>query len=151
MLFKMHMTLPPDVLAGHRERFTKQFRALRKFYESTSNLQYFKDLIAIPPLPEVSAFAPMRAPDQKWETAPDSSLDRVFSVFLAKIRALVSSRSRQRHFWKTILKFPETVGQPTLSNASCCFRCTHCKSCTGFILIIFCSSGAPSGAGFANS
>lgn len=52
MLFKLHMTLPPDVLAGHRERFIKQFRLLRRFYESTSNLQYFKDLIAIPPLPE---------------------------------------------------------------------------------------------------
>ncbi|KAH1003226.1 hypothetical protein HUJ05_011159 [Dendroctonus ponderosae] len=61
MLFKMHMTLPPDVLAGHRERFTKQFRALRKFYESTSNLQYFKDLIAIPPLPEMRGGAPSRA------------------------------------------------------------------------------------------
>lgn len=56
MLFKLHMTLPSDVLAGHRERFIKQFRALKKFYESTSNLQYFKDLIAIPPLPEVSFF-----------------------------------------------------------------------------------------------
>ncbi|CAH1968140.1 unnamed protein product [Acanthoscelides obtectus] len=52
IMFKLHMALPPDTLQGHRERFLKQFRALRKFYESTSNLQYFKDLIAIPPLPE---------------------------------------------------------------------------------------------------
>ncbi|CAG9862977.1 unnamed protein product [Phyllotreta striolata] len=52
IMFKLHMTLPPDILSGHRERFLKQFRVLKKFYESTSNLQYFKDLIAIPPLPE---------------------------------------------------------------------------------------------------
>ncbi|XP_030761875.1 huntingtin-interacting protein 1-like isoform X2 [Sitophilus oryzae] len=52
LLFRLHSTLPADILAGHRERFLKQFRALKKFYESTSNLQYFKDLIAIPPLPE---------------------------------------------------------------------------------------------------
>nr|CAH7749304.1 unnamed protein product [Callosobruchus chinensis] len=52
IMFKLHMALPPDTLQGHRERFLKQFRALKKFYESTSNLQYFKDLIAIPPLPE---------------------------------------------------------------------------------------------------
>nr|CAH7749308.1 unnamed protein product [Callosobruchus chinensis] len=54
IMFKLHMALPPDTLQGHRERFLKQFRALKKFYESTSNLQYFKDLIAIPPLPEVN-------------------------------------------------------------------------------------------------
>ncbi|XP_050515258.1 huntingtin-interacting protein 1 isoform X1 [Diabrotica virgifera virgifera] len=53
IMFKLHMTLPPDTLSGHRERFLKQFRLLKKFYESTSNLQYFKELIAIPPLPEV--------------------------------------------------------------------------------------------------
>ncbi|XP_056646802.1 huntingtin-interacting protein 1 isoform X1 [Diorhabda sublineata] len=52
IMFKLHMTLPPDTLSGHRERFLKQFRSLKKFYESTSNMQYFKDLIAIPPLPE---------------------------------------------------------------------------------------------------
>ncbi|XP_072396546.1 huntingtin-interacting protein 1 isoform X3 [Diabrotica undecimpunctata] len=52
IMFKLHMTLPPDTLSGHRERFLKQFRLLKKFYESTSNLQYFKELIAIPPLPE---------------------------------------------------------------------------------------------------
>lgn len=53
MLFKLHATLPPDVLAGHRERFLKQFRALKKFYEHTINLQYFKDLITVKPLPDV--------------------------------------------------------------------------------------------------
>ncbi|XP_066249187.1 huntingtin-interacting protein 1 isoform X2 [Euwallacea similis] len=52
MLFKLHAILLPDVLSGHRERFMKQFKALKKFYENTSNMQYFKDLIAIPPLPD---------------------------------------------------------------------------------------------------
>lgn len=52
MLFKLHGALPPDTLAGHRERFLKQFKALKRFYESISNLQYFRDLISIPPLPE---------------------------------------------------------------------------------------------------
>ncbi|XP_060528156.1 huntingtin-interacting protein 1 isoform X2 [Cylas formicarius] len=53
ILFKLHMILPSeDLLCGHRERFVKQFRGLKKFYENTSNLQYFKDLIAIPPLPD---------------------------------------------------------------------------------------------------
>ena len=53
ILFKLHFSLPPDILAGHRQRFLKQFRLLKQFYQNTSNLQYFKDLIAIPPLPEV--------------------------------------------------------------------------------------------------
>lgn len=53
IMFKLHLSLPPDTLAGHRERFLTQFKSLRKFYENTSNMQYFKDLIAIPPLPEV--------------------------------------------------------------------------------------------------
>lgn len=53
IMFKLHLSLPADTLTGHRERFLAQFKSLRKFYENTSNLQYFKDLIAIPPLPEV--------------------------------------------------------------------------------------------------
>lgn len=54
IMFKLHLALPPDTLTGHRERFLAQFKLLRKFYENTSNMQYFKDLIAIPPLPEVT-------------------------------------------------------------------------------------------------
>lgn len=54
IMFKLHLSLPPDTLTGHRERFLTQFKSLKKFYENTSNLQYFKDLIAIPPLPEVT-------------------------------------------------------------------------------------------------
>ncbi|XP_066157361.1 huntingtin-interacting protein 1 isoform X2 [Euwallacea fornicatus] len=52
MLFKLHELLPQDVLSGHRERFLRLFRALKKFYENTNNMQYFKNLIAIPPLPD---------------------------------------------------------------------------------------------------
>ncbi|XP_019870128.1 huntingtin-interacting protein 1 isoform X2 [Aethina tumida] len=52
IMFKLHASLQPDILLGHRERFLKQFKQLKQFYQNTSNLQYFKDLIAIPPLPE---------------------------------------------------------------------------------------------------
>ncbi|XP_065226702.1 huntingtin-interacting protein 1 isoform X2 [Planococcus citri] len=52
ILFKLHAQLPPDVLSGHRTRFLKQFQRLRHFYLSSSNLQYFKNLIQIPLLPE---------------------------------------------------------------------------------------------------
>jgi huntingtin interacting protein 1 len=52
ILFKLHYSLPSDILSGHRDRFLKQFKLLKQFYQNTSNLQYFKDLIAIPPLPE---------------------------------------------------------------------------------------------------
>lgn len=56
ILFKLHYSLPSDILSGHRDRFLKQFKLLKQFYQNTSNLQYFKDLIAIPPLPEVRRF-----------------------------------------------------------------------------------------------
>ncbi|GAV04059.1 hypothetical protein RvY_14398-1 [Ramazzottius varieornatus] len=52
MMFKLHTALPQDVLSGHRERFTKQFKLLQHLYHSSSNLQYFKNLIQIPSLPE---------------------------------------------------------------------------------------------------
>ncbi|XP_067010683.2 huntingtin-interacting protein 1 isoform X2 [Anabrus simplex] len=52
ILFKLHASLPPDTLAGHRDRFLKQFRSLRQFYLSANTLQYFKNLIQIPLLPE---------------------------------------------------------------------------------------------------
>jgi len=56
ILFKMHATLPPDLLSGHRKRFLRQFSILRQFYLGSSNLQYFKTLIQIPLLPEVNFF-----------------------------------------------------------------------------------------------
>lgn len=53
ILFRLHYALPPDTLTGHRDRFMKIFRTLKEFYNSTTNLQYFKDLISIPTLPNV--------------------------------------------------------------------------------------------------
>lgn len=55
ILFRLHATLPPDLLSGHRQRFLNQFKELRKFYINASTLQYFKNLIQIPTLPEVSS------------------------------------------------------------------------------------------------
>ena len=54
MLFKLHSALPADTLAGHRERFLKQFRDLKSFYNTVMHMHYFKHLITIPSLPDVS-------------------------------------------------------------------------------------------------
>ncbi|XP_077995504.1 huntingtin-interacting protein 1-like isoform X2 [Glandiceps talaboti] len=51
ILFKLHACLPADTLAGHRERFRQQFKALKEFFRKASNLQYFKRLIQVPTLP----------------------------------------------------------------------------------------------------
>lgn len=53
ILFKLYAKLPADILSGHRARFLKQFHQLRQFYIFAANLQYFKNLIQIPLLPEV--------------------------------------------------------------------------------------------------
>lgn len=53
ILFKLHLELPADTLQGHRDRFLKQFKELKQFYISANTLQYFRNLIHIPPLPEV--------------------------------------------------------------------------------------------------
>ncbi|KAK2724120.1 hypothetical protein QYM36_002455 [Artemia franciscana] len=52
LLFRLHGALPLDTLAGHRERFNSQFGKLKKFYVNSSNLQYFKNLVQVPTLPE---------------------------------------------------------------------------------------------------
>lgn len=52
ILFKLHSMLPASTLGGHRDRFSSQHKALKQFYNSTSNLQYFKTLIQIPSLTE---------------------------------------------------------------------------------------------------
>ncbi|CAF0771700.1 unnamed protein product [Brachionus calyciflorus] len=51
-MFKLHDNLSGDVLEGHRDRFLKIFKHLHKFYECCRNLQYFKNLIVIPELPQ---------------------------------------------------------------------------------------------------
>lgn len=67
ILFKLHAQLPPDVLSGHRTRFLKQFQRLRHFYLSSSNLQYFKNLIQIPLLPEVRTIL-LITMNVKWDS-----------------------------------------------------------------------------------
>ncbi|XP_077298661.1 huntingtin-interacting protein 1-like isoform X2 [Arctopsyche grandis] len=52
LLFKLHSMLTADTLAGHRERFLKQFKLQKKFYQTADNMQYFKNLITIPSMPE---------------------------------------------------------------------------------------------------
>ncbi|KAH0954789.1 hypothetical protein HN011_008832 [Eciton burchellii] len=52
ILFKLHGALPADTLTGHRDRFSKQFHELKSFYNTIKHMQYFKQLIAIPSLPE---------------------------------------------------------------------------------------------------
>ncbi|ESO95313.1 hypothetical protein LOTGIDRAFT_116962 [Lottia gigantea] len=51
-LFRLHSSLTPDTLSGHRERFLKGYNKLKQFYHSSSNLQYFKSLVQVPHLPD---------------------------------------------------------------------------------------------------
>uniref|UniRef100_A0A8R1TZK2 I/LWEQ domain-containing protein n=1 Tax=Onchocerca volvulus TaxID=6282 RepID=A0A8R1TZK2_ONCVO len=51
LIFKLHSKLPPDALLGHRTRFNSIFRQTKEFYETSTNLQYFKFLVSIPKLP----------------------------------------------------------------------------------------------------
>lgn len=52
ILFKLHKALPPGTLDGHRNRFNAQFRVLKTFYMKSSQLQYFKNLVQVPALPD---------------------------------------------------------------------------------------------------
>jgi huntingtin interacting protein 1 len=52
VLFKLHAALPPGTLDGHRNRFLNQFKILKLFYLNSKNLQYFKNLIQVPLLPD---------------------------------------------------------------------------------------------------
>ncbi|XP_053376325.1 huntingtin-interacting protein 1-like isoform X2 [Mercenaria mercenaria] len=52
ILFKLHSSLPPDTLSGHRDRFLSQYKKLKEFYFQSSNLQYFKNLVTVPLLPD---------------------------------------------------------------------------------------------------
>uniref|UniRef100_A0A6G1SB76 Huntingtin-interacting protein 1 n=1 Tax=Aceria tosichella TaxID=561515 RepID=A0A6G1SB76_9ACAR len=50
ILFKLHGSLPPSTLEGHRSRFLCQHKAVKDFYINCSGLQYFRTLIQIPHL-----------------------------------------------------------------------------------------------------
>lgn len=52
VLFKLHSALPASTLEGHRSRCYGQFKLLKQFYVNSSHLQYFKNLIQVPALPE---------------------------------------------------------------------------------------------------
>ncbi|RWS20175.1 huntingtin interacting protein-like protein, partial [Leptotrombidium deliense] len=52
VFFKLHAVLPPGTLSGHRDRFLYQFKSLKQFYLYSANLQYFRNLIQVPLLPE---------------------------------------------------------------------------------------------------
>eukprot|EP00106_Octopus_bimaculoides_P016708 XP_014784150.1 PREDICTED: huntingtin-interacting protein 1-like [Octopus bimaculoides] len=52
-LFKLHSSLPPDTLSGHRDRFLAGYRHLKQFYHQSGTLQYFKNLVQVPLLPDV--------------------------------------------------------------------------------------------------
>ncbi|UJR22821.1 hypothetical protein I4U23_025851 [Adineta vaga] len=52
VLFKLHESLSSDALQGHRLKLSDQFRRLKRFYSQASTLQYFRNLIKVPILPE---------------------------------------------------------------------------------------------------
>lgn len=102
IMFKLHLSLPPDTLTGHRERFLTQFKSLKKFYENTSNMQYFKDLIAIPPLPEVMEL--------------EEDIVKAISMYeLTKINSVDNEISDEE---QTIVKGRESLAQDNISNVA---------------------------------
>ena len=52
VMIKLHKSLPPDTLAGHRDRYFTQHKRLKLFCLETSNLQYVTNLMPIPNIPE---------------------------------------------------------------------------------------------------
>ncbi|XP_020799868.1 huntingtin-interacting protein 1-like isoform X2 [Drosophila serrata] len=54
LMFKLHDGIPYDVVSGHRDRFYGLFLKLKSFYNNVRPLQYFKDLITVPELPDTS-------------------------------------------------------------------------------------------------
>ena len=45
--------LPEETLEGHRDRFNRQYSALRKYFNETRKMKYFDGLVEIPQLREV--------------------------------------------------------------------------------------------------
>ncbi|CAI7993005.1 Huntingtin-interacting protein 1 [Geodia barretti] len=46
----LHAALPADTLSGHRERFNRQYHALRKYFLEASKMKYLQPLVKIPTL-----------------------------------------------------------------------------------------------------
>jgi huntingtin interacting protein 1 len=47
----LHTSLPADTLQGHRDRFTRQYHALRKYFKEIGKMEYIKKFVDIPELP----------------------------------------------------------------------------------------------------
>lgn len=56
ILYTLHSMVDYDALEGHRHRFGQQYKLMKKFYDHTNNLQYFKNLISIPLLSDQPNF-----------------------------------------------------------------------------------------------
>ena len=53
--------LPEETLEGHRDRFNRQYSALRKYFNETRKMRYFDGLVDIPQLREVRSLHGHRA------------------------------------------------------------------------------------------
>uniref|UniRef100_A0A183S9V8 ENTH domain-containing protein n=1 Tax=Schistocephalus solidus TaxID=70667 RepID=A0A183S9V8_SCHSO len=53
-LIQLHNVVSVEALAGHRQRFNAEYYQLRDFFQTANRSQYFRDLLKIPVLPEVS-------------------------------------------------------------------------------------------------
>lgn len=53
----LHSSLPAETLQGHRDRFNRQYQALRKYFHEASKMKYLQNLVKIPDLdPEPPSF-----------------------------------------------------------------------------------------------
>ncbi|KAL5477182.1 hypothetical protein EMCRGX_G023936 [Ephydatia muelleri] len=69
LIFKLmktlHTTLPADTLTGHRDRFNRQYQALRKYFHEFGKIRYLQLLVKVPSLsPDPPSFL---APGQLTE------------------------------------------------------------------------------------
>ncbi|XP_065830559.1 huntingtin-interacting protein 1-like [Oscarella lobularis] len=76
LMRKLHSSLPSDTLAGHRDRFYKQFDELQRFYFSASSLQYLETLVTVPTLPGkrpdfLSTVKKQESPQTKRKSMPE--------------------------------------------------------------------------------
>ena len=53
LMIQENIGLAGDTLQSHRLKLSDHFRRLKRFYSQTSTLQYFRNLIKVPILPEV--------------------------------------------------------------------------------------------------
>ncbi|XP_018322031.1 huntingtin-interacting protein 1 [Agrilus planipennis] len=51
IMFKLHLTVPGEVISGHRDRFLKAFQELKEFYKRTNRIPYLRNLVTVQHLP----------------------------------------------------------------------------------------------------